>query len=193
MKIGFYGHSTCAYRGETSFIDLVANSLGAEVVNIGVRMGSEERTLLNLKKTQPNIAVVFHSQSRLIYAPNREYDFDASSDYGLTEDEIDIRYSYQTYFRDKELERIRLYGAAMQIEQFCQDTGIYLINCIDSKHPFPNYIRMSNTNETCMNIARFQRCEFREHFNGVTAKGNQLIAEYLLNNIAARDGVVKRV
>lgn len=194
MKIGFYGHSTCAYRGESSFIDIVANSLNAEVVNVGTRMGSEERALLDLKKTQPNIAIVFHSQSRLIYAPNRKYDFDASSEWGLVhEEDIDMAHSYKTYFRDIELERSRLYGAAMQIEQFCQDTGIYLINCVDPKHPFPKWLKLSNVNNVPMTIARFNRCEFNEHFNGVTLKGNQLIAKDLISKIAARDGVVKRV
>ena len=193
LRLGFYGHSTCAYRGKTSFIDIVAKHLNAQIVNTGIRMGSEERALLDLKKTKPDIAVIFHSQSRLIYAPNREYDFDASSDYGLSEDEIDIRYSYQTYFRDKELERSRLYGAAMQIEQYCNDNNVLILNCIDPKHPFPNWLKLSNTNPVPMTVARFHQCDFKDHYNGVTVKGNQLIADDLISKIAARDGEVKRV
>lgn len=193
MKIGFYGHSTCAYRGATSFLDLVANHLGAEIINTGCRMGSEERALLELKKTKPDLAIVFHSQSRLIYAPNRDYDFDASSDYGLTEDEIDMRYFYQSKFRNKELERSRWQGAAMQIEKFCNDKNILLMNCIDTKHPFPDWLKLSFVNPVPMTIARFNRCEFHEHYNGVTVKGNKLIADDLISKIAARDGEVKRV
>lgn len=193
MKIGFYGHSTCAYRSSESFIDLIGTTLGADIVNVGVRMGSEERSLLDLKKTKPDIAVVFHSQSRLIYSPNRDYDFDASSDYGLLPDEIEMLETYNTYFRDKELERARLYGAAMQIEQYCNDTNTFVINCVDTAHPFPNWIKLSNEDIKCMTIAKSNRCDFSQGPNGITAKGNALIATHLLNTIAARDGVVKRV
>lgn len=193
LRIGFYGHSTCTYRGDKSFIDIIANALHADIVNTGVRMGSEERALLDLKKTKPDIAIIFHSQSRLIYSPNREYDFDASSDWGLHAEEIDMLYFYRTHFRHKELERARFYGAAMQIEQFCKDTNTFVINCIDPKHPFPDWLQLSNTNKTVMTIARFNKCEFSEGPNGITAKGNQLIANELISKIAARDGEVKRV
>jgi hypothetical protein len=193
LRIGFYGHSTCTYRGPESFIDIVANALDAEIVNTGVRMGSEERALIDLKRTKPDIAIVFHSQSRLVFSPNREYDFDASSEWGLHTDEIDMLYSYRTYFRHKELERARFYGAAMQIEQYCKDTNIFVINCIDPKHPFPDWLCLSNKDITVMTIARFNKCGFNEGPNGVTTKGNLLIADRLLNTIAARDGEVKRV
>lgn len=193
MKIGFYGHSTCAYRSNESFIDLIGTTLDADIVNVGVRMGSEERSLLDLKKTKPNIAVVFHSQSRLIYSPNRDYDFDASSDYGLLPNEIEMLETYNTYFRDKELERTRLYGAAIQIEQYCNDTNTFVINCIDTAHPFPKWLKLSNQDTKCMTIAKSNRCDFSQGPNGITSKGNALIATHLLNTIAARDGEVKRV
>lgn len=193
MKLGFYGHSTCAYRSNESFIDLVRTTLDAEIVNVGVRMGSEERSLLDLKKTKPDIAVVFHSQSRLIYSPNRDYDFDASSDYGLLQNELEMLETYNTYFRDKELERARLYGAAMQIEQYCNDTNTFVINCVDTAHPFPKWLKLSNEDTKCMTIAKSNRCDFAQGPNGITSKGNALIASHLLNTIAARDGVVKRV
>ena len=193
MKIGFYGHSTCAYRSNESFIDLIGTTLDADIVNVGVRMGSEERSLLDLKKTKPNIAVVFHSQSRLIYSPNRDYDFDASSDYGLLPSELEILETYNTYFRDKELERARLYGAAMQIEQYCNDTNTFVINCVDTAHPFPKWLILSNKDTKCMTIAKSNRCDFSQGPNGITSKGNALIATHLLNTIAARDGDVKRV
>ena len=193
MKLGFYGHSTCAYRSNESFIDLVGTTLDAEIVNVGARMGSEERSLLDLKKTKPDIAVVFHSQSRLIYSPNRDYDFDASSDYGLLPNELEMLETYNTYFRDIELERARLYGAAMQIEQYCNDTNTFVINCVDTAHPFPKWLKLSNEDTKCMTIAKSNRCDFAQSPNGITPKGNALIAAHLLNTIAARDGVVKRV
>jgi len=193
LRIGFYGHSTCAYRGETSFLDLVAQHFDASIVNTGVRMGSEERALLALKKTKPDIAVVFHSQSRLIPTLNRDYDCDASSDWGLLEDELPMLYNYRTYMRDPELERARLYGAALQIEHYCQDCDIMLVNCVDPRHPFPNWLPISDPQSQPMILARQHRCEFSEHANGVTVKGNRLIAAHLVNTIAARDGEVKRV
>lgn len=193
LRLGFYGHSTCAYRGKDSFIDIVANEINAKIVSTGVRMGSEERALLSLKKTKPDIAIVFHSQSRLIYAPNRDYDFDASSTRGLQDSEIPLHTMYVEQMRDIELERARLYGAALQIDKFCKDTNTFVINCIDPSHPFPDWLKVSNADKIPMTIARFNQCDFAEGPNGVTAKGNKLIAEHLLNRIAARDGVVKRV
>lgn len=75
MKIGFYGHSDCAYRSKDSFIDIIANHFSAEIVNIGVRQGSEERILYELKKTkQLDLAVIFHSTPGAIFLPNCKRD-----------------------------------------------------------------------------------------------------------------------
>ena len=192
LRIGFYGHSTCAYRGATSFLDLVAEQLSARVVNTGVRMGSEERALLDLKRTRPDVAIVFHSQSRLIPWMSRPYDFDARSTRGLEPHELAVAAAY-TDMRDTELERSRLYGAALQIEHYCTDQRIPLVNCTDPRHPFPTWLKLSAPTDEPMRLAREHACDFAEHYNGVTAKGNQLIAQYLVNTIAARDGEVKRV
>ena len=193
LRIGFYGHSTCAYRGATSFLDLVAQGLGATIVNTGVRMGSQERALLELKQSQPDIAVVFHSQSRLIPTLRRSYDCDARSTRGLEPQEETWWTAYRTHLRDPELERARLYGAALQIEHYCADQNITLLNCVDPQHPYPGWLRITQPDATAMRLAQEHSCGFDEHFNGVTAKGNGLIAEHLLNTIAARDGEVKRV
>jgi hypothetical protein len=183
MNIGFYGHSSCAHRGDTSFLDIIANKLNSNIVNVGKRMGSEERSLLDLKQTNPNIAIVFHSQSRLIFAPNRKFDFDASSDWGLEEHEKQIRQFYNRDLRHAELERIRLYGAAMQIEQFCKDKNIFLINCVDKKHPFPDWLKLTNVDHISMLLAKKYSCPFETHFNGITKEGNKLIADNLLKII----------
>ena len=50
MNIGFYGHSNCAYSSPDSFLDIVANRLGANLVSKGVKQGSQERILFDLKK-----------------------------------------------------------------------------------------------------------------------------------------------
>jgi hypothetical protein len=75
MNLGFYGHSNCAYRSDDSLIDIVANTLHANVANIGVRQGSEERILFELKKTKNlDLAIIFHSQPHFIFIPNADRD-----------------------------------------------------------------------------------------------------------------------
>lgn len=75
MNIGFYGHSNCAYRSPDSFIDIVERTLGATVVNIGVRQGSEERILFELKKTKNlDFAIIFHSEPQFIFLPDCDRD-----------------------------------------------------------------------------------------------------------------------
>lgn len=73
MKIGFYGHSTASWMNSptgVSFIDRLAAKYSAEIVNIGVPQGSEERILFDLKKTKEiDIAVVFHSLPRYVFLP----------------------------------------------------------------------------------------------------------------------------
>lgn len=63
MNIGFYGHSAASWYGDNrSFIDQIKNKLGAKIVNIGVRQGSQERILFDLKKTKNlDIAIIFHA------------------------------------------------------------------------------------------------------------------------------------
>jgi hypothetical protein len=70
MNIGFYGHSAASWSGhEKSFIDQIKNKLNANIVNLGVPQGSEERILFDLKKTKHlDIAVIFH-------APGEMYSF----------------------------------------------------------------------------------------------------------------------
>lgn len=77
MKIGFYGHSNCAYRSKESFLDIFAEKVNGEIVNTGVRQGSEERILYELKKTkQLDLAVIFHSYPSYLFLPGSDRDFD---------------------------------------------------------------------------------------------------------------------
>jgi hypothetical protein len=73
MNIGFYGMSTASWVGDDrSFIDQVRERLGAKIVNAGVPQGSEERVLIDLKKTRKkvDVAVIFHSSDRnYLYLP----------------------------------------------------------------------------------------------------------------------------
>ena len=80
MKIGFYGHSNCAYLSEESFLDIVAGKLNAQIVNTGVRQGSEERILYELKKTKKiDLAIIFHSYPNYLFLPGCDRDFDLKS------------------------------------------------------------------------------------------------------------------
>jgi hypothetical protein len=75
MKIGFYGHSNCAFRSQDSFIDIIAKNLNAEIVNTGVRQGSEERILFELKKSKDlDLAIIFHSRPSFLFLPNCKRD-----------------------------------------------------------------------------------------------------------------------
>lgn len=184
MRIGFYGHSRCAWRSETSFLDLIIKELNATLVSTGVRMGSEERALVELKSTKPDVAIVFHCPSKYVYSPNRKIDFCFKTDRGLsTQDEIDMRDSYNKHFRHNDAEQNRVFGAAMQIEQFCKDQNILLINCTDASHPFPKWLKLTDPDNTPMNIVKSHQCEYHEHSNGVTIEGNQLIADHIINKI----------
>lgn len=75
-RVGFYGHSNCAYRSPDSFIDILSNQFNAEIVNIGTRQGSEERVLFELKKTKNlDLAVIFHCPHNLLFIPGSDRDF----------------------------------------------------------------------------------------------------------------------
>lgn len=83
MNIGFYGHSNCAYLGDTSYLTLTANHFGAKIINVGARQGSEERILFELKKSKNiDFAVIYHSEPGYLFLPGSDRDFDLK---GLTD------------------------------------------------------------------------------------------------------------
>lgn len=73
MNIGFYGHSICTAidtPNDESFIDQIRKKYSANIVNIGVPQGSEERILFDLKKTKNlDFAIIFHSFPKYIFLP----------------------------------------------------------------------------------------------------------------------------
>lgn len=80
MNIGFYGHSTCSFRSEESLIDIIAKKTKSNIVNIGVRQGSEERVLWELKKTKNlDLAIIFHCPSNFFFLPGCDRDFKLDS------------------------------------------------------------------------------------------------------------------
>lgn len=77
MNIGFYGHSNCAYLGDTSYLTITAAHFDAKIVNVGARQGSEERILFELKKTKDiDFAVIYHSEPGYLFLPDADRDFD---------------------------------------------------------------------------------------------------------------------
>ena len=76
LKIGFYGHSICSSHAIGTYIHDITSHFNATLVNIGTGRGSEERTLFELKKTTPDVAIIFHSHPRLIFMPNLWRDLD---------------------------------------------------------------------------------------------------------------------
>lgn len=81
MNIGFYGHSAASWAGEhngvRSYIETVLEHYDANLVNLGVPQGSEERILFDLKKTKKlDVAVIFHSYPRYLYMPKCKRDID---------------------------------------------------------------------------------------------------------------------
>ena len=81
MNIGFYGHSAASWMGDDrSFVDQIKKKYNANIVNIGVPQGSEERILFDLKKTKAiDIAVIFHSIPKYIFIPKCNRDVSIST------------------------------------------------------------------------------------------------------------------
>jgi hypothetical protein len=83
LKIGFYGHSSVCWansKNSISFIDQIIDKFNADLVNIGVPQGSEERILFDLKKSKEvDVAIIFHSSPKFIFLPNCSRDVSISN------------------------------------------------------------------------------------------------------------------
>jgi len=174
MKIGFYGHSNCAYRSKDSFIDLIADHFSAEVVNVGVKQGSEERVLFELKKTKNiDVAVIFHCPASCLFLPECDRDIDIKSfDFSKVKNlfenfhldsefvetyqpkfkevfKTDFNFfecieTYKKYLHHPDLMMNRYYGALSQIDQYIKFKNIFVIHVIDKKLPIPDWFSFSN-------------------------------------------------
>ena len=144
-SIGFYGHSSCAYRSSDSFLDILAERLKYKIVNTGTRQGSEERILYELKKTKNlDLAVIFHSDPTYLFLPGTDRDIGITS---MTQNRTEYMFNkwdqfaelynkkfinkfesadnfwkcfeiYKKYFYDPDLQMNRFYGALMQIDSY---------------------------------------------------------------------------
>jgi len=60
---------------DESYIDRIRKKYSADIVNLGVPQGSEERILFELKKTKElDVAIIFHSLIRYIFIPKCKRD-----------------------------------------------------------------------------------------------------------------------
>ena len=169
MRIGFYGHSNCAYRGPASFIDIVANRLNGTAVNHGVKQGSEERILYELKKTHNiDLAIVFHCLPRFLFLPGCDRDIDTNSFRAkraediFRNDHLDTEFTatnqpvfkkvfnnnenffnavntYRQYFYDPDLTLNRYYGALLQIDQYLAFKNIKALHVLPRQNNVPNW------------------------------------------------------
>lgn len=174
MNIGFYGHSNCAYSSPDSFLDIVAGRLGANLVSKGVKQGSEERILFDLKKTKDlDVAVIFHSEPGFAFLPNCDRDVDMTNiskrrmDYLMRQQEWDSKFTedYTPVFKKefKELDEFintatvyrdhlyhpdlmlnRFYGALLQIDRYLIDKGIPCVHVLNYSNAIPNWFKFNS-------------------------------------------------
>lgn len=209
MNIGFYGHSTCAYRSKESLIDIVADNLNANIVNVGVRQGSEERILFELKKTKDlDLAIIFHSQPHFIFVPNADRDLsirqisNSKSNYIFKEhldkyhkvhhqkfvdlfktpEELEAAFTYmRTYFYHQDLQLNRFYGSLIQIDQYLISKNIPAIHVV-MPNSLPSWFEFKSgivDTEIMEIIKEYQLSHGQWFVNMITKEGNELVAERL--------------
>lgn len=171
MKIGFYGHSNCAYTGPTSYLDLIAKRFNGSIVSTGVRQGSEERMLFDLKKTKElDFAVLVHSVPGYIYLPGCDRDielkeltkkratqvleFDDPLDqntypkmikkFGTGDNFYNVMQTFRDYFYDPDLAKNRFYGALIQIDQYLVTRNIPCIHIVSNNNSIPNWFKFQS-------------------------------------------------
>jgi hypothetical protein len=208
LNVGFYGHSNCAYRSEDSLIDIFSKLTKSNIVNIGVRQGSEERILFELKKTKSlDLAVIFHSEPQYLFLP------DCDRDIGINNvHELRIQYLFdqwdrnffQTYHRkfiDKfekpevfhqllqdykkflyhpDLQNNRYYGSLIQIDQYLTSKNIPAIHVVNSS--IPNWFKFTSglIDNRVNDIIKEHAIRPGEWFvNIINKEGNQQVADRL--------------
>jgi hypothetical protein len=173
MRIGFYGHSNCAYRDNGSFLNIVANQLDSTVINTGVKQGSEERILFELKKSKNlDIAIIFHCLPKFLFLPGCDRDINVHdierkrADQLFSNDHLDTEFTatnqplfkkvfgtnetffnaintFKDYFYHPDLIMNRYYGALIQIDQYLQNKNINVIHVVDKEYPLPSWFKFT--------------------------------------------------
>jgi len=208
-NIGFYGHSNCAYRSPGSFIDLVSAHYGSTIRNIGVRQGSEERILFELKKTKIlDLAIIFHSEPQYIFLPECDRDIGINN---ITEYRAEYLFKewnsnfskehhskflnkfknqenflvatqhLREYFYHPDLQLNRFFGSLIQIDQYLLQKKIPCIHVINHK-TLPTWFsfKSGTIDYLIMDIVKSNPLKKGEWFaNCITENGNNLIFERL--------------
>lgn len=217
--VGFYGHSNCAYRSDSSLIDILANKIGYTVINNGVRQGSEERILFELKKSRNlDLAIIFHSDAQFIFIPNADRDISVKqitknkSNYIFsdqfhqlhhkkfvelfrTSEEFEAAATYlKTYFYHPDLQLNRFYGSLMQIDQYLLSKSIPALhiitpNLIPSWFEFKSGIVDIDIMNTMQNYTLQPN---KWGVNAITDEGNLVIANKL-EKLLDDNNLIKKV
>lgn len=205
--MGFYGNSDCAYRGENSYIDLFAARQNLEIVNTGVKQGSEERILYELKKTHPDLAIIFHSEPQYLFLPGcdrdiglnhlrehrAEYLFENwNSEHYVThskqflekferpENFMNAIATYKNYFYTPDLQVNRYYGALIQIDGYCISKGLSVIHIWN--RAIPSWFKFSSgiINTDILELFKHHKTPPGTfNVNGITDDGNRLVCKRL--------------
>jgi hypothetical protein len=174
MNIGFYGHSNCAYRSPKSFLDLISLHYNAKIINTGVKQGSEERVLFELKKSKNlDLAIIFHCLPQFLFLPNCDRDISvhdieySRADQLFSDDHLDQQFNqenspkfknlfknnetffsavntFKNYFYHQDLIMNRYYGALIQIDQYLNNKSIPTIHIVDQRYPLPTWFKFTN-------------------------------------------------
>lgn len=212
-NIGFYGHSNCAYRSQDSFLDIVANTLQCQIVNTGVRQGSEERILFELKKTKEiDVAVIFHSEPQYIFLPECDRDIgvnfisEARLKHLFTEWDKPFAKEHHKKFLEKfktaaefktvmsyfknylyhpDIQLNRFYGSLIQIDQYLKFKNIPCIHVI-GRTQLPDWFTFSSgtVDHSIIDIIKEHPIPPNTIFvNSITKAGNLLVASRLITLI----------
>jgi hypothetical protein len=172
-NIGFYGHSNCAYGSPESFLDIIALHCSAKIINTGVKQGSEERVLFELKKSKNlDLAIIFHCLPKFLFLPRCDRDINVHdierkrAEQLFSDDHLDQEFNqenspkfkklfednktffnavntFKDYFYHPDLIMNRYYGALIQIDQYLNNKNISTIHILDRDHPLPSWFNFS--------------------------------------------------
>ena len=209
MKIGFYGHSNCAYTGPPSYLDLIADRFNGCIVNTGARQGSEERMLFDLKKTKElDIAILVHSVPGYIFLPGCDRDIElreltkkravhifefneflSNGSYPklikkfITGDNFhSATQVFRDYFYDPELSKNRFYGSVIQIDQYLTTKNIPCIHILNKNNSIPSWFKFQS-GIVDYNISSlfdlYKATDLKDSKNTMTKIGNEIVADEL--------------
>jgi hypothetical protein len=201
MNIGFYGHSNIAYTGDGSYLDIVADYFGATIVNTGVKQGSEERILFEIKKTKHlDVAVIAHSHPSCVFLPNcnrdismlkideeridylSEHDMDFANVFGSTKNLKDTLRTYQSHFYNSDLHNNRFVAAAQQIVDYLAVKNVVAVHILHSRQfpPFLSFGKGIVNIDDITNVFKLHEKKRPFFHNCISKEGNKIVADKLI-------------